>query len=146
MDNSNKNEIVSGIILMGALVAILSVFMIWVFYDFGVGIGIDGTDIIEDSFDGSEKYMAIATCALGIIAFIVAIVGKYKPEYGKYMAIVDVVLGIVMIALIAYFMMWDVFSSGTYSPDIGYGVYIALIGSIIVLVGAACQTYISYKG
>jgi len=149
MTECNKCEKISELVYIGAVIMIMAFFAAWISMDLSSSLGIKfdvaGTTMMTSDFDdkGLFDYTPLIVCILGILIFVFSAVSECKPNTKKIMGILNIVIAIVAIALSAYFMVDDVFDA-SYS-SFGYGIYLSIVGSAIVLIIAAYETYKAFK-
>jgi len=137
VDIKAKSSIFSIIILILGLIGIISVFMAWL--DFGFGITMSGWEVFNDLNISGAPYiiwMPLVVLIFSIIALIIGLIGIIKPM--KEMGAGVIVSGILLVIAAILFY--------TYSEDgdkmselVGIGLWLALIIGVLLIVFGALR-------
>lgn len=150
MANVSKGNILGIVALVGALLMIIGVFVTWVTVDItALGMTVSSTDYTgwnvysDEMFSDAEyNYAPLVALIAGIVAFfttILPIVLK-KPTANRLLGVISLILGVVALVLMILFNgqmdSIDLIGLASFSVSAGTGLWIAIAGSVLLILGA----------
>ena len=128
-----KMSYIGIIALIGAVLAIASVFLGWFVLDLGIfgKSDISGWEIFDDSGSYDLSYIPLVILIIGIVAALLAVL-EFAGMGSMITRIVLLVLGVLVIAL-AYYLYSDINESGIF--DMGVGMYLEFAAGIALIIG-----------
>lgn len=150
MANVSKGNILGIVALLGALLMIVGVFVAWVTVDItALNHTISSTDytgwsVYSDEIfaDAEYNYAPLVALIAGIVAFFTAVlpIVLKKPAVNRALGIVSLILGIVALVLMVLFHgqmdSIDLIGLANFSISAGTGLWISLVGSVLLVIGA----------
>ena len=147
MANVSKGNILGIVALLGALLMIVGVFVAWVTVDItALNHTISSTDytgwsVYSDEIfaDAEYNYAPLVALIAGIVAFFTAVlpIVLKKPAVNRALGIVSLILGIVALVLMVLFHgQMDSIGLANFSISAGTGLWISLVGSVLLVIGA----------
>jgi len=136
---SSKSSIFSLIVIIGAIIGIVSVFIAWFSVtDFGFTMSLTGWDICSRSNGfGSGEYvvwMPLVALIFSVVALLSGLV--YLVVKQKVICVVSIVSGILIIVAAILFISYS--SYGVHMWDyLGIGTYLAIISGLLVIIFGA---------
>ena len=145
MEAVSKSNVLGIVALIGAILMVVGVFLAWVNVEVAIlgSTNYSGWQVYtDDTFkDADYNYAPLVTLIAGIVAIITAIVPIVlkTANIGRILGAVSLILGIVSLILI--FMFNGTMDSITLygytlaSTSAGMGLWIALVGSVLLVLG-----------
>ncbi len=146
MANVSKGNILGILALIGAILMIVGVFVSWVSLDIIILGSEDysGWQVYSDEMfsDAEYNYAPLITLVAGIVAFFTAVlpIVLKKPAVNRALGVVSLILGIVaLVLMVLFYGQMDSIEIGGYtlaSASAGTGLWISLVGAILLVLGA----------
>ena len=146
MANVSKGNILGILALIGAILMIVGVFISWVSLDIIILGSEDysGWQVYSDEMfsDAEYNYAPLVTLVAGIVAFFTAVlpIVLKKPAVNRALGVVSLILGIVaLVLMVLFYGQMDSIEIGGYtlaSASAGTGLWISLVGAILLVLGA----------
>ena len=132
-----KMSYIGIIVLVGALIAMASVFMDWVVIDFLGKEGVTGWDFYDEAGDAFDQYLyPLIVLILGVVAIIMGIL-EFTGMGNTATRVITLILGVLVIVFsyLTYSGYMDMFPSGMEEfIDMGYGMYLEFVAGIMLIV------------
>lgn len=149
MANVSKGNILGIVALVGALLMIVGVFVTWVTMDItalGMTVSTDytGWNVYSDErfSDAEYNYAPLVALIAGIVAFFTAIlpIVLKKPTANRLLGVISLILGVVALVLMILFHgqmdSINLIDLASFTVSAGTGLWIAIAGSILLILGA----------
>ena len=127
-----KNYAWIGLIaVLGTLFMIIGVFLNWATIG---GVDYSGWDLYSDGGIVDNSFAPLAVLIIGILGLIVCLVPIFKQNTGKIIGALALILSFVAIIVTAllYMSIGDL----SVSTSIGSGLWVALVGEVLMLLGS----------
>jgi|GEM_PF-6984647 len=124
------------IVLIGGLLALVSLFLAWATIPLfgGISASITGFDILKDA-GGIDTFYMIMILVMALVAIVFVLLRLMGTEIipGNIQKILILVFG-VLIILFSVLEMWDVFGEDWIKMGIGF--YLAVVGGALILIAS----------
>jgi hypothetical protein len=133
-----KMSYIGIIVLIGALIAMASVFMDWAVAEFmGNKEGITGWDFYDEGKDAFDQYLyPMIILILGVVAIIMGIL-EFTGMGNTVTRVITLILGVLVIVFsyLTYSGYLDLFPAAMEEfIDMGYGIYLEFLAGIMLIV------------